>query len=564
MIKDEILKLLQTALKKLNISKAEIDLQHPANPNHGDFATSIALQQAKSLKKSPLELAQEITKNIPQNDLVEKVEVVKPGFINFHISIHTLIEEMNKVVKEKDNYGRSDNLKNKKIMIEFTDPNPFKEFHIGHLYSNIVGEALSRLFESQGAVLRRANYQGDVGLHVAKAIWGMQQKMKQKKLTLEQLKKTSLEDRVSFMGESYALGTTSYETDKQAKSEITNLNKKIYDLDSSIKEIYEMGRKWSLDYFEKIYARLGTKFDFYYFERNVGEKGLEIVKQFLNKNIFSQSKGAIIFSGEKYGLHTRVFINSQGLPTYEAKDLGLALIKYKDFAYDSSLIITGAEVKEYFKVVLKALEKIDPQLYKKTRHLTHGMVRVPEGKMSSRTGNILTGVWLLDEARKKILEKAKDQTIAEKVGIGSIKYALLKNSIGKDIEFQFEESISFEGNSGPYLQYTYVRCKSILEKVTSYKLQVTNLELNLEEKALLRLLQRFPEVVGEACQKFAPNLISNYLFGLAQVFNLFYQKHPVLKADQKTKQFRLILTQAVGQVIKNGLYLLGIETVNRM
>ncbi len=573
MIKDKISEVVNEALRKTGI-KEKAELQHPTNPEHGDYSTSVALKCSKQLNKTPLVLAQEIAKNINKNDILEKVEVLKPGFINFWLSKKYLLEELNEIKKSANKYGNSSALKSKKIIVEFTDPNPFKEFHVGHLYSNIVGESLARLFESQGAILKRANYQGDVGLHVAKAIWGMQQKMQKEKLTLEQLSKKTLEERINFMGSAYALGTTSYETDKQAKTEITLLNKKIYDLDPTIKNLYERGRQWSLDYFEQIYSRLGTKFDFYYFEQEVGKKGLEIVKQFLKKNIFTESKGAVIFKGEKYGLHTRVFINTLGLPTYEAKDLGLAIIKHHDFPYDLSIILTGSEIKEYFKVVLKALEIINPDLCKKTYHLTHGMVRLPEGKMSSRTGNIVTGVWLLDEAHKKAWNKIQETTktkieksVAETVGAGAIKYAFLKNGIGKNIEFNLEESINFEGNSGPYLQYTFVRCQSLLKKAGTTNPTIKQWDngiINPEENNLLRLLAKFPEVVAEACEKFSPNILCNYLFELAQAFNLFYQKHQILKAEEDVKNFRLMLTIAVGQVIKNGLYLLGIGTVEQM
>ncbi len=570
MLKDKISGLLDKAVAKVGI-REKVELQQPVNLGHGDYSTNIALKCSKQLNKTPLKLAENIVKNIDQNEMLEKTEVVKPGFINFWLSPKYLLKQLPQIQQATDNYGRSSALKNKKIMLEFTDPNPFKEFHIGHLYSNIVGESLSRLFESQGANLRRVNYQGDIGLHVAKAIWGIQQQMQQANVTLQQLKQKKLEEKVAFMGQAYALGTTAYETNKQAKAEITQLNKQIYDLGPAIKDLYEQARQWSLDYFETIYVRLGTKFAAYYFEREVGEKGLELVKQYLNKNIFKQSKGAIIFEGEKYGLHTRVFINSQGLPTYETKDLGLAFIKYNDFPSDLSFILTGNEIQEYFKVVLKVLDLINPKLSEKTQHLTHGMVRLPEGKMSSRTGNVVTGVWLLNQVYKKALEKIQQPTkteagsTAEKVGTGAVKYALLKHSLGKDIEFRFEESVNLEGNSGPYLQYTYVRCQSVLGKTSlSTMQQWNNQALEPEELIILRLLIKFPETVAEASNKYSPSLICNYLFELAQVFNLFYQKHQILKAKEISKNFRLMLTLAVGQVIKNGLYLLGIQTVDKM
>lgn len=270
-------------------------------------------------------------------------------------------------------------------MIEFTDTNPFKEFHIGHLYSNIVGESLSRLLEAQGANVRRVIYQGDVGMHVAKAVWGFMQNLENKSgqdlvLRIANLEEKSLHEKIKFLGDAYSYGSRAFEDDSQAAEQIKVLNKKIYDKDIEVMPAYNVGREWSLKYFETIYARLGTKFDNYYFESEVGPEGSKIVKEYQLKGIFEESDGAIIFPGEKYGLHNRVFINSLGLPTYEAKELGLAPRKYKDFSYDMSVIVTGNEINEYFRVLLKALELIYPDIAVKTKHISHGMVRIPEGK----------------------------------------------------------------------------------------------------------------------------------------------------------------------------------------
>lgn len=464
-------------------------------------------------------------------------------------------------------------------MLEFTDPNPFKEFHIGHLYTNIIGESLSRLLSAAGAQVKRANYQGDVGLHVAKAVYGMQQKLRAEGLELSEVEKKTLKDRAKFLGESYALGARVYEEDPIGKEAIIALNKQIYAKDPEVWELYHKGRQWSLEYFELIYARLGTKFDYYYFESEVGEFGMQLVKEYLAKGVFVESQGAVIFPGEKYGLHSRVFINSLGLPTYEAKELGLAPLKYQDFAYDQSIIVTANEITEYFKVLLAALQQIRPELAEKTMHLAHGVVRLPEGKMSSRTGNVISGEWLLNEAvtQAEVLVAEKhdaEETLlgketVELIGKAAVKWALLKSSVGKNIEFSFTESVSFEGNSGPYLQYTYVRTKSVLRKAgeeeNDRQSEYFDIDMGLEveEEQLLRSLAQFPEVVLRAAESFAPHLMTTYLFELAQDYNLFYQKLPILKVPEK-KQLRLFLTRATGHVIKQGLALLGIDVPERM
>ena len=574
--------MIETELREV-IEKAageRVVLEHPANSEHGDYSTNIALVLAKKLNKDPREIAEDIVLRIKDKGLkiLDRVEIAGPGFINFFLSQNYLMGEMGEVQKKKEKYGTSVSSKGKKVMVEFTDPNPFKEFHIGHLYSNIVGESLSRVFESQGALVKRANYQGDVGMHVAKAVWGMKKKMEADKLSLAGLAKKSLEERVKFLGQSYALGADAFERDESAKKEIGELNRKIFALDKEIKELYLKGRKWSLDYFEKIYKRLGTKFNYYYFESKVGKVGLETVKEGLKKGIFEESQGAVIFPGEKYGLHSRVFINSQGLPTYEAKELGLAPTKYKDFKYDTSVIVTGNEIIGYFKVLIQALKLLSPEIGNKTFHVSHGMVRLPEGKMSSRTGKILAGDELIDQVQGKVLERMKTsgsevpqkewEKAAEKIALAAIKYSLLRVTPGKDIIFDIDTSLSLEGDSGPYLQYTYARAKSILRKAklsdTKFpKLRETKFEK--EEMDVLRYIYRFPEVAAEAARLFSPNIVAQFAVELAQKYNVFYNVLPVLQAETKeTKQFRLALTSSVAQLLQNSLHLLGIETLERM
>lgn len=559
-MKDRISKNLSLILVQMGITE-EVEIESTTTTEHGDYSSNIALKLSKTLGKAPREFAQGLVNDYEKlNDPnVEKVEVAGPGFISFWVSEKYLISNLSLILEKKEKFGHSDILKNMRVMIEFTDPNPLKEFHIGHLYSNAVGESLSRLCEAQSAEVWRVCYQGDVGLHVAKTIFGILNH----KEGIKSVEDKSLSARSRFLGEAYAMGARSYEDDAEAKREIESLNKKIYEKDPSIFPLYEMAKGWSLEYFENIYLKLGTRFKRYYFESEAGEMGLKIVKQHVGE-IFAEDKGSVIFPKEKSGLHTRVFINSQGLPTYEAKELGLATTKYKDFPYDISVIVTGNEINEYFKVLLKALSLIEPDLAQKTKHVSHGIVRLPTGKMSSRTGEIITAEWLLNETEDKIKEEFKntDPKTLGKIAVAAVKYALLKSNIGGDISFSFDESISLNGNSGPYLQYTFVRTQSILEKA-----QLTNgkginkltTEFEKEEEELLRTLVRYPEVVLSAFKNYSPHLICNYLFELSQRFNLFYQKHKIMD-----NEFRLSLTCAVGQVLKNGLQTLGIETVERM
>lgn len=563
--KETIISILSNVVEKVTGEKEEIRLDVPEDSKNGNYSASIALKLSKKLGKSPREIAESLKTEIENNkpEIVEKIEVAGPGFLNFYMSSTYLTSNLTAILEKKDTYGYSNHLENKKVMVEFTDPNPLKEFHIGHVYTNTVGESISRLFESQGADVWRVNYQGDVGLHVAKALWGILHQEEK----FEEYEGKTLSERAKFLGKSYALGSKAFEEDETSKQEIITLNKKVYDHDSEIYPFYEKAKSWSLEYFETLYQRLGTKFKRYYFESEVAPVGLEIIKAHMG-DVFIEDQGAIVFPKEKSGLHTRVFVNSLGIPTYEGKELGLPSLKYADFPYDRSIIITGQEINEYFKVLLKALSLIDPELASKTHHIGHGMVRLTTGKMSSRTGNVITGEWLLEEAQKKLEEAHPDmgEGVAERISVGAIKYAFLKSGIGQDLSFSIEESISLHGNSGPYLQYAYARTQSILGKaqISDTTLHVSDMTLEPEELDLLRSLAQFTEVVSRAQTEFTPGYICTYLFDLTQKFSLFYEKHRVIGDKKEVQDFRLMLVSGVGQVLKNGLYFLGISAPEKI
>jgi len=285
--------------------------------------------------------------------------------------------------------------------------------------------------------------------------------------------------------------------------------------------------------------------------------------------VFEQGdKGAIIFKGENVGLHTRVFINSEGLPTYEAKELGLADIKYKKYKYDWSVIVTGNEVNDYFKVLLAAMEQIFPKLAQKTKHIGHGMLRLPEGKMSSRTGNVITAEFLIDEIKKKIQEKVGGRNLhdsdIEKIAIGAIKYSILKQSIGSDIIYDVEKSISFEGDSGPYLQYSLVRALSVLQKAKQERVKPLFKKVPLEIGQLEKMMIHFPEVVEKAGKEYQPHYIATYITELAHEFNNYYTHNKIVDKSDEFSRHKVALTQAFSIIMNNGLWLLGISAPQKM
>ena len=376
------------------VSESQILVDVPPQEDMGEYATNIAFSLTKTLKKSPLKIAEELAQEL-RGDIIDHTEAFAPGYVNIFLTPQALRNEIHKALEEKSSYGRTALHKGKKILFEYTDPNPFKVFHIGHLMPNVIGESLSRLYAFSGAEVKRANYQGDVGMHVAKALWGAQK-------TLQKLPQENapLRNFTKFFGDAYVAGASAYEESETAQQEIRVINKRVYDRsDAEINTLYDLGRAKSLEHFEEIYARLGTKFDFYFFESITGPRGKKIVEDHIADGVFEESAGAVIFRGERCGLHTRVFLNKEKLPTYEAKELGLAYEKRDAYPYDKTITVTGNEIQDYFRVIFCVLQKIAPELDGKVGCVAHGMLRFTTGKMSSRKGNVITGESLKDDMR---------------------------------------------------------------------------------------------------------------------------------------------------------------------
>lgn len=573
-MKDKIENWIKDVLSRSGIDSGSFSVEYPSLITNGDFSTNVAMVTAKSSGEKPFEMAEKIKKLLNENlaniQEIDRIEVAMPGFINFFLK-RDFFSDSVLFIAENSDFGKIDLLKNKKVIVEYTDPNPFKEFHIGHLMSNTIGESISRIYQYVGADVKRACYQGDVGLHVAKAILGI----KQNKSEIPN-KEDDIKIWAKFLGKCYADGATLFEENDEVKEEIKKINKSVYERDDEdVNHFYDLGREKSLLYFEDIYKKLGTHFDFYFFESSSGPFGKEIVQEGLSRGIFEEGEeGAVVFRGEKYDpkLHTRVFINKEGLPTYEAKELGLSKIKYEKFPYEESIVITGNEINEYFKVLLCAMGQLFPELAEKTRHLSHGMLRLPEGKMSSRTGNVVTGESLLSLIGEKIEEKVKesgreDSATPEKINdiaVSALKYSVLKQGIGKDIVFDFEKSLSFDGDSGPYLLYSHARARSIIEKAESLGIDKKEIVLPNETFEIEKYLYRFPDMIKKAYEEKAPHVVLVYLVEMAREFNSFYGNFQIVDPEDTSSSYKVSVTRAFANIIKNGLYVLGIKAPERM
>jgi len=557
-MRDKIKISLIEILEKLGIENPKIELEHPEDILHGDFSTNIALVYAKELKINPKVLAEKIINSIGDIENIERIEIAGIGFINFRIKDSYFF---NNILKIKESYGKNNLDKNKEIMVEYTDPNPFKVFHIGHLMANTIGESLSRIVEFSGAEVIRACYQGDVGLHVAKTIWAI-------------LDNTENKIDIKYLGKMYVLGNEKYEIDENVKKEIIEINKKIFEKsDEKINKIYKEGRDLSLEYFDTIYRRLGTKFDEFFFESEVAEDGLKIVKEFLKKGIFEESDGAIIFHGDKYGEHTRVFINSQGLPTYEAKEIGLIKNKFKKYPnLNESIVVTANEQSDYFKVIIASLKVMYPDIAVKMKHISHGILRPSSGKMSSRKGNVVSADDLISEFEVLVKEKIKDREfnkdeyneVLNDVSISALKYTILHQAIGGDIIYDPKKAVSFEGDSGPYLQYATVRANAVIVKARENNISEKVETLPEKVDLLERLLIRFPEIIERSRLEYAPHYIVTYLIELSSAFNSYYANNQIIDKNNSLSPYRIALTKVFVQVMKSGLWILGIKVPGRM
>lgn len=526
-------------------------IRRPPNQALGDYAVFVGAASAEPVARKLRDAL---------GASAAKVEAAGKGFVNITLSRGAVSAALAEADAKGDEWGKGSERSGTRVSIEYSNPNPFKEMHIGHLMSNIVGEALSRLIEASGTAVVRDTFGGDVGPHVAKALWA--------------LMKNGAKDVASAkeLGEAYARGSAAYESDEAAEKEIDALNVRIYDVvaradaslsseDGELFALWKKGREVSMEEFRRLFSLLGTKLDFEFFDSDTTAIGLQVVRDGLARGIFEESEGAVVYRGEKKGLHTLVFITSRGTPTYETKDIGLAFLKEERVPADEALIVTAAEQIGHFKVVLAALAELAPRIAEKTRHVPHGFLRLAAGKMSSREGNVITASELIRSVTLKASEKNPDPLIAEQVAVGAIKYMVLRQAPGQDIIFDEAKSLSLEGDSGPYLQYALVRARSVLEKAG--KTGQAAPQSNPAEPYLIeRRILHYPEVLARAARGLAPNLLVNYLTELAGEWNSFYAKERIVGGEHEAH--KLLIVRAFAHTMKNGLASLGIPAPEKM
>jgi len=550
-----------TGMKKEEIATS---LESPPDPSFGDFAFP-CFPLAKTMRKNPELIADELAGKIKPEGPIKKIEP-RGGYVNFFVSWDSVGEDvLSDILDRNDDYGKS--AENKEtVLMEFCHANTHKAFHIGHTRTLELGESLSKVLEFAGFRVIRTNYQGDIGPHVAKCLWGL--------INLYSGKEPK-DNRGRWLGEVYAAASRKIKDDEQLKEQVDEINKKLYSGDKEILELWKKTRQWSLDYFEGIYRDFGAKFDRLYFESETEKPGTEVAKSLLKKKIAKMSDGAVVVDLEKYGLGVSVLITGQGTPLYVTKDLGLAGMKMKEHKFDRSIHVVGSEQKLYFQQLFKILELMGSPMAKKSYHLCYELVTLAEGKMSSREGVVILYEDLLAELKKHALEETEKRNedadrstlerTADLIASAALKYDIIKVSPNKKIVFDWKEALNFEDNAAPYILYSYARARSIMKKAeTKNKKPEIDRLAHPTEKELIKMLSDFPGTVQKAARDLRPHYIANYAYDLSVRFNEFYNNMPVLKAPDEERDARLVLVESSAIVMKNALRLIGIEPPERM
>lgn len=534
-------------IKELFGVDADVVLTRP-DPQFGDYATNVALQLAKPLGKNPREIAEQIVA-VLKNSSVE-ASVAGPGFINIRLDDAQLLAGATAASEgEGSRTGQS-------VVIETNNPNPFKAMHIGHAFNAILADTIANLLQADGANVHRVSYHGDVGAHVGKSMWAI---LRYLEGDVAKLHAVSPEERNGFMSRMYAEGAAAYKADEQAKAEIDELAQQSFTLEDPLyKEVYETCKAWSFEELDKIVARLGNQpTEKKYLESQADALGVETARRHVG-DVFIESDGALVFPGSKFGSFDNAFVSSRGRGLYGARDLGLMQLKNNDYHAEKSYIVTAEEQRDYFKGVIKAAELCLPELAGVTTNISTGTVKLTTGKMSSRTGDVVEIGWLFERIAEAINERGGEAT--DEIVAGALRYQFLKVKIGSDVVFDINEAVSLHGNSGSYLQYAHARASSILRKATQAPEAPT--VLNDAERALVRKITEYGDVVAMAKRELLPHHICTYLYELAQEFNRFYEKNQVVGSDAEAA--RVWLVESYATTLKRGLATLGIRAPEKM
>ena len=576
---DDFEKVIKEILKK-NMPKeaGEIVLERPPDQEMGDYAYP-CFPLAKVMRKSPNEIASElckkITPEISQN--IEKVEAKGP-YLNFFVNKETVSENVLKEIqKKKEDYGKG-RPKKEKILVETPGPNTNKPLHLGHLRNILLGTTIANILTHYGKEVHIVNVVNDRGVHICKSILAYQ------KLGEGDTPEKAGRKSDHFVGDYYVKYGKLEKADKEkTEKEVQEMLIAWEKGDKKVIKTWEKMNRWALDGFKETYKRLGLKIEKEYYESETYKFGKDIILDGLAKGIFEKDEnGAIVLDLEDKGLGKKVLLRANGTTLYITQDLYMAKRRYEDFKFDGMVYVVGNEQDYHFKVLFEIFKRLGNKFWEKCYHFSYGMVELPEGKMKSREGTVIDTDDLIDSVvkiakeevkkRYKDLDESEVEERADAIAMAAIRFFFLKFDAVKNFVFNTKESLNFEGETGPYVQYTHARICSIIRKYLEEskeqnlpdKIDYSTLK-EKEENHLIQLLSDFSFVVAESAEKYKPHLLCRYLLDLCQAFNEFYHKESVLQAESvELKGARLILIDSVRQVIANGLGLLNIVALEKM
>ncbi|HLD97183.1 MAG TPA: arginine--tRNA ligase [Candidatus Nanoarchaeia archaeon] len=562
--------------RQLGVSAGEIvpKIEMPADDALGDYAFPCFFI-AKIMKKSPAAIASELAPKLRQavaGVLIEDIKAAGP-YVNFFINKAELARAIiTAVAVAKGSYGSHAKI-DKTVMVEYFHANTHKAVHLGHVRNICLGESLCRILEFGGMKVIRVNYQGDIGPHVAKCLWGI--------LNLKGFGTPPATNRLRWLGNVYVETNTLVEGDEKLEAEVKQLLLRIYEGNNSVYKLWRVTRQWCLDEFEEMYSDFGVKYAEFYFESDVEFEARKISRQLVKDGIAQESEGAIIVDLKPHKLGVFVLVTNDGTALYSSKDIALAREKLSKYRLDWSIHVVGREQELHFKQLFKTLELMggkEKDFAAKSFHLIYGLVMLPSGKMSSRAGTVV----FYDDLRNELVALATEEVrkrhsgwkepevaaAARKIAFAALKFGMINRDNEKELVFDWEQAMKLEGETGPYVQYAYARICSIFRKHGKQLLQPDKADYaalsTTAEIKVIKLVKAFPTVVSSAAAQLKPALVSRYLLDLAQAFNNFYNDHPILNAEPQQRDARLLLCAAVRQVLENGLHLLAIDPLEEM
>ncbi len=561
----------------LHLDEFEISskIELPADERLGDYAFPCFFL-SRELKNDPVTIAAEIAGKVNAEivsgkKLIGHAQNAGP-YVNFFVDKPELAKDViSRAASEKAEFGRAGRT-GRTMMVEYFHANTHKAVHIGHVRNICLGESICRILEFTGNKIVRVNYQGDIGPHVAKCLWGI--------LNLkDKIGEAPKQNRLRWLGNVYVQSNTLVEGNETLEAEVKQLLLKIYDGDKDLNRLWKETRQWCLGEFDEMYKEFGVKYNELYFETELQCSARDIARQLLKDRIAIESEGAIVMDLKPYNLSVFVLLTKDGTALYSSKDIALARKKLSKYSLDRSIHVVGREQELHFRQLFKTLSLMgekEKQFAEKSLHLIYGLVMLPSGKMSSRAGSVV----FYDDLRRELIELATEEvrkrhsdwadekvsSAAKKIAFAALKFGMINRDNERELVFDWEQALKLEGETGPYLQYAYARICSLFRK--HGKSLPRNVDFALlsapVEVKLIKLIKWFPSVVAQAAEQLKPAILSRYLLDLAQAFSGFYNDYPILNAEPNVVDARLALSSAVKQVLENGLRLLAMDILEEM